>query len=409
MSYNPKVLGGILLVAGTTIGAGMLALPVTTGLSGFIPSVALFIVCFLFMLASLFLLLEANLYSKELDANIITMAGEHLGCRGQIVAWFSFLLLLYAVMAAYMSGGSAFLTHLIQAHVYINMTSKMGVVFFASLVAVVVFCGTRWVDYVNRIMVISLFVSYLWLVFFGLPKVKFTNLTSIGHLPYLWSAVPVVALSFTSHLILPSLRSYFGKELKGLKYALLYGAILPLLFYLVWQIFVLGILPYHGNSSLSEVVHANDSVNGMILALKYYVHLPGISIAVGCFSFFAIITSFLGVSLSLVDFLADGFGWDKNKLWQHVLLLLASFLPPLWFALYFTKGFILALGYGGVFIAILYGILPVLMVWRARYQEKKQVAYRLFGGKGILLIIFVGACVIIMLELATALHLVPMP
>ncbi len=33
---SSKVTGGILLVAGTGIGAGMLALPVSTGLAGFI-------------------------------------------------------------------------------------------------------------------------------------------------------------------------------------------------------------------------------------------------------------------------------------------------------------------------------------------------------------------------------------
>ena len=38
-----RLLGGILLVAGTAIGAGMLALPVSTGLAGFYPSLFLFL------------------------------------------------------------------------------------------------------------------------------------------------------------------------------------------------------------------------------------------------------------------------------------------------------------------------------------------------------------------------------
>ena len=59
-----------------------------------------------------------------------------------------------------------------------------------------------------------------------------------------------------------------------------------------------------------------------------------------------------------------------------------------------------ALGYAGVFVAILYGILPVLMVWHGRYIEKKKQAFRVFGGKALLLIIFTGAIGIIFIQVA---------
>jgi len=39
-----SVLGGVLLVAGSAIGAGMLGLPLVTGHAGFIPSLVIF--CF---------------------------------------------------------------------------------------------------------------------------------------------------------------------------------------------------------------------------------------------------------------------------------------------------------------------------------------------------------------------------
>jgi len=107
--FQHKILGGTLLVSGTAIGAGMLALPITTGVGGFIGAALLFIVCYLFMLLSLMLLFEANGYSSALDANIITMARQRLGGVGEIVAWVSFLLLLYAVVAAYVSAGGSLL------------------------------------------------------------------------------------------------------------------------------------------------------------------------------------------------------------------------------------------------------------------------------------------------------------
>ena len=60
-----KTYGGILIVAGTQIGAGMLALPLTTGIAGFSYAVLTFVVCFIYMLTTLFLLLEANYYKFE--------------------------------------------------------------------------------------------------------------------------------------------------------------------------------------------------------------------------------------------------------------------------------------------------------------------------------------------------------
>ena len=55
MAYSTsfsRYLGGILLVAGTTIGAGMLALPVSTAFMGFYPSLLIFAICWFFMLIS---------------------------------------------------------------------------------------------------------------------------------------------------------------------------------------------------------------------------------------------------------------------------------------------------------------------------------------------------------------------
>ncbi|HPE84919.1 MAG TPA: aromatic amino acid transport family protein, partial [Chlamydiales bacterium] len=54
-------LGGIFLVSGTAIGAGMLALPVMTSVMGFIPSMVLFLVCWICMLITAFFFLDVNL------------------------------------------------------------------------------------------------------------------------------------------------------------------------------------------------------------------------------------------------------------------------------------------------------------------------------------------------------------
>src|SRR3972149_458434 len=81
-----KLLGGIFIVAGTTIGAGMLALPVSTAFGGFFPAFLLFFLCWLIMLATSFFFLDVNLSLKG-EPNFIFMAGKTLGKGGKVVNW----------------------------------------------------------------------------------------------------------------------------------------------------------------------------------------------------------------------------------------------------------------------------------------------------------------------------------
>ncbi|MGE0198567.1 MAG: aromatic amino acid transport family protein, partial [Simkaniaceae bacterium] len=158
-------------------------------------------------------------------------------------------------------------------------------------------------------------------------------------------------------------------------------------------------LPVSGPNGLESIGGAPHPVAGLSYALNNLLGVPWIALIVGLFSFFALVTSFFGVALSLYDFLADGFRIKKTMKGKTSLLVL-MFLPPLLFALFYPSGFVVALGYAGVFVAVLYGILPVLMVWHGRYIEKKKERFRVVGGKPLLLAMFVGSLAIIFFQIA---------
>jgi len=100
-----SVWSGVLLIGGTSIGAGMLALPVVTGLSGFFPAMVVNTVCWLFMLATGLLLLEATLWMKE-GANILSMTERILGPAGKVFGGGAFIFLYYCLLISYISGGA---------------------------------------------------------------------------------------------------------------------------------------------------------------------------------------------------------------------------------------------------------------------------------------------------------------
>src|SRR5262249_38726824 len=113
------------------------------------------------------------------------------------------------------------------------------------------------------------------------------------------------------------------------------------------------------------------------------------------FAFFAIATSMLGVSFSLVDFLGDALQ-QKNRL----LLTALTFVPPFCCAVLDPDVFNRALGYvGGFGEAFLNGILPVTLVWISRYKQGFVTQQLLPGGKLLLMLLFAFAVFVVGIEL----------
>lgn len=386
------------------MGAGMLALPVATGLCGFKFSVLILIASFAYMLLTLFYLLEANLVSNKVSANIITMVKDHFGPVMQGVAWVTFLLLLYAVASAYISGGGAILGRVLSSSLAIDLPSWAGVTVFFVFFGLLVVFGTDVVDSVNRVCMVALIVSFVFLCI-TLASHMEPSLYTGGQVKYIYAAIPVMVLSFTSHLILPSLRTYLLGDVAKLKKALIYGSLIPLAVYFLWQLLVFGVLPAD-QAGLGIIAESKDPVTALAAELSYRAGDAWIGAVVSFFSFFALITSFFGVSLSLFDFLADGFHIKKDVKGK-VLLLILMYTPPVIFSLFYSQGFIMALGYAGVFVAILYGIFPPIIVYKTRYIEKKKEAFSVWGGRPLIIFTLIGAVAIITLQVLHTQGLLP--
>lgn len=391
---DSKILGGILLIAGTAIGAGMLAMPISTGIVGFNYAVLIILLTFIYMLACLFLLLEAKCHCK--GSSIISMARDKLGNIGSYIAWISFLMLMYSASAAYIAGGSSILHSI--GFINHKLDHDSTCVIFASIFAIIGFIGIRFIDLINRFCMLGLCLAYFALVFTFGPHVNISNLS--GSNPSLiWATIPILILSFTSHIILPSLKEYYGNDLKKLKKVLILGSLVPLIVYLVWELLMLGVIPHSGENSLYTVAKSSNplvTINQILLNKN----ITGIATANASFSFFALITSYLGVILSLSDFIADGLNLKKDINGRIIANILTS-VPPLLFAIYFPNGFITALSYAGVFVAILFCILPVIIVWQARYKYNQKSEYKFPIGKaGLVVIALVGIMIIILQILA---------
>jgi tyrosine-specific transport protein len=389
-----KLVGGILLVAGTTIGAAMLALPTITGLVGFFPTIALFLLYWGVLLASALLLLEVNLWFPE-EINLVTMAKKTLGPFGEVVSWTTYLFLLYALNTAYLSGSSRMLQSFCLQFFDFCLPVWAAPIPWVLLFGFFVYRGAGAVDGVNRWMMVGLALSYFALIALLFPHVEREKF-SYAEPSYLLLAMPVIATSFGFHIIIPTLVSYLDRNVKALRTSIFFGSLLPLIAYVVWEFVMLGILPIEGEGGV--LLGYKNDLNGIQL-LPQALQSTTVAYLSSALSLFAILTSFLGVSLSLRDFLADGFHVKKSRC-GRIFLDILTFFPTLVIMWTNPHVFLGALELAGAYgVMILLALIPALMVWRGRYILGFKGEYRVKGGKVLLAFIVAVAMATVLAEM----------
>jgi tyrosine-specific transport protein len=334
----------------------MLALPVITSFAGLLPSFLFLGLCWLFFYATAYLFLDVNL-SFEGNVNMITMAGRTLGTVGRVVCWVTYLLLLYSLTAAYIAGSAPLFVKGVKALGW-EVPNWLGPFPLLVLFGLFVYLGTRSVDVVNRLLMAGLVLAYGALVMFLPSHVDMSLLTHVDF-PAIRIAIPILFTAFGFHIIIPTLTTYMDRNVKELRLTLLIGSLIPFVIYAIWEFLVIGVVPLTGPISLCSAWLEGQPGSVPLAAIVQNSYITTLA---NFFSFFAIITSFLGVSLSLSDFLGDGLKMHRFT-WGRELACLLTYLPPLGFVLTYQRGFILALEYAGIFVAILLGALPAFMAW----------------------------------------------
>ena len=376
-----KTLSGILLVAGTTIGAGMLGIPLVTAQAGFFPALGITLCVWAFMLATGLLYLEATLWMHQ-GANILSMSYRFLGNGGRTVAGSIYLFLYYCLMIAYFAAGAPILIALLGFE-----PSFMGYLVYGVVFGGIIVFGIRAVDRINYILIFAMFLSYVVLVGVGIPEISIERLISTDYSKAFFAA-PILFSAFGFHNVIPSLTTYFNRDVKVLRKAIFIGTIIPLVVYLIWQWLIIGVVPL---SSIEEALEAGKPAT---YALQRLTGNYWISAFAKFFALFAILTSMLGV-----DFIADGMKIKANKTWTRIFLSCLVFLPPLLLTSLDPKIFVVAIGFAGGFgEAFLNGMLPVMMVWIGRYRIKLEGDRQLLGSRAMLSVLFIFSLIVMILE-----------
>nr|MCH9812222.1 hypothetical protein [bacterium] len=192
---------------------------------------------------------------------------------------------------------------------------------------------------------------------------------------YTFFPLPILVISFGFHNMIPPITHYLKGDIKRVKQSILLGSLLTLSIYLLWLFITLGSIPVDGKLGIMAA-HKEGFDAARALSLLY----PQTITATSILAFTAILTSFLAQAASVVHFYCDGLS-IKKKSGTPFWILLLTLLPPLLIASIGPEIFYKALDFGGMVAVVLFGIFPILMVYKGRYIEKRESSYRLFGGK----------------------------
>lgn len=387
-----KLISTMFLVSGTSIGGGMLAMPLAANQSGIIPATLVLFAAWAFMTITALILLEVSLWVKK-DCHIITLTGQFLGPLGKAIAWVTYLFIAYFSLSAYISGGGDILEKIHTLLTDSNFFHLFYPIAFIILFGIVVEISSKAVSLLNSTLFWGMIITYVLLIAIGLPNVESQNL-AFASFENALSIMPIFLTAFSFQMIVPSLSSFLKYDAKALKLAIVGGTSLSFVFYFVWIFVVLGTTdPASGNLMVEAYASGRLPISSFSNSDVQFFNS-----CMQVFSFFALTTSYLGISWGLFDFLADGLQVKKigkNRLWLWLLVTVPAFL----ISLVNSRAFIGALEITGAYgDTILNGILPVLMLMTGVYTLKKSTNIKWIKNPALAICLLVFCCWVIVTQ-----------
>ncbi|GMG99966.1 hypothetical protein Nepgr_001806 [Nepenthes gracilis] len=379
----------IFLVAGTTVGAGILAIPAVTKEAGFLASAVACIICWIFMVVTGLLIAEVNINTMcELGSggvSLVSMAKRTLGTAGVQIACWSYIFIHYALLIAYVARSSDILTNSFGIPLWESAT-----IFSVVLGGICYFGSQRFIGAVNGVLVSGIIISFTALVVVAGGDLHWDALLK-ANFEAAPQSIPIIALSFVYQNVVPVLCTNLEGNPSKVRTAIVLGTAIPLLLFLVWNAVILGTITNleAGTEKIIDPLQQLRSSNGVVGPI------------IEAFSLVAIATSYIGFVLGLADFLADLLKLPAGQ--SQPLPYLLTLFPPLTLALLDPEIFFKALDFAGTYgVLVLFGLLPAAMSWSDRYlgsPEFPKLPLLVPGGKLTLSFVIGGASLVILSEI----------
>lgn len=331
------------ILVGTTIGAGILALPYTIQKAGFITGLLTIILVGLIVLCMNLMLGKVTVYTKGLH-ELTGYAQVYLGKTGKRLMAFSMIFGIYGALIAYLIGEGRTLSAIFGGPSFVY-----SFLFFLAA-SYIVLKGIKSVAISETYMVPIVVFVILIIFFFSYTSINVQNLSYLSlkdiFLPY-----GSVLFAFLATAAIPEIREKIGNNQKVISKSIFIGFIITIFAYSIFALSTIGVL----GSNTTQV-----ATIGLGEILGYKMLLLG-----NIFAAFAMATSFITLALAIKEM----YHYDY-KLNQNLSFFLAVFIPFFIFVLG-IKDFISVISITGSLAGGLDGILIAIMYIKARQKINK--------------------------------------
>ena len=247
-----SVIAVAFLVTGTTVGSGILALPICIGLVGVLPGIAILVIACAFMTATGLVLATIVNKRKDTSFDLPSIYESILGKEFKWIAIAANLIVLYGLIVAYL----ACLTAITENTLGLRLPLIPLVVFV--IITSVNFFAIDIIKKSNAVLVVILFASFLALVSFAGLHAKIENFQHLNWI-LIPLSLPVLVNSFNFHNIIPTTCCLLRFEKKKTYIAIILGVSFSFILSLVWCIVVIGALHYSDKTTFNIVYAFNHN------------------------------------------------------------------------------------------------------------------------------------------------------
>jgi len=346
-----NVFNSVLLVIGTCIGGGILALPMALNSSGFAVSVFALILIWIVMTFGAFLILKLS-YKTSSKSDYHSLIKQN-STSGTYLLDILYFLLLGAILLSY----SRSLIDLINPNFSLSLLIILSIFVMYFLVLA---NGLNVLTLINRPLVITKLIIFFILIYKFSTSISFENLSHFDINPTK-EILPFIVTSFGFAVIVPSFKT--NLSYKQAKFVLVLGSSLTLLMYISW-IFV-----FFGNIRYELIINALLKEHSVFSVISLLSSTKETKILVLTFYFICVLTSLNAVGFSLLRFLQDTIKPSARK--NYMLAFFVAF-TPLVIAYAYQNAFLFGIKSAGFVCFSLLFVVPLVLNLDKKYLKLKN-------------------------------------
>lgn len=366
-----KLLNAIFLISGTAIGAGLIALPLTSVNLG--TNILVAIIFFMVFVAYKTSMMTVDLNAANgKSASIVDLSRSISGEKAFIISMISFYTLSFSLLSVYFSGIANTLSS------FFDFNDNFIIIICGFLLFFILNLKYSAFSKLNSILVVSLLVIILSAII-QIHTKETSIMTSVYVVPQSISAseiiafLPIIFTSFGVQNICSHIFESLNKDRGKIKIAFLIGILIPAVVYIIWNSCVFENILAGDVQFFQKLQNHQISVGELIQFLCKSSENMYMEIFFKILSLFAIITSAVGIGLGLKKSIEESVTSSKYMASAVVCGI------PVALCMAVPNAFINILSFGGM-------IATVFVIFVPYYLLKKRLKQRMDFGDDLCLV-----------------------